>query len=206
MTNEIQKAERIATAYSPRESSKVTAALRAMKAGPMTARALADVLGKTPNNVGNSLRQAIESDIVIKLQDAAGLLHYALSDHWPIPGYWAYHGPAADAPEPRRALNPTDPFGLVASGAGPEAFAPRDYVGHVDERKQRIPKASLPPAPTPQRATARAPNNIPEQSDFEAAIFSTGHLMISVGGTTVRLDQDHQRQLHEFTSFLKERS
>jgi hypothetical protein len=186
--------DRNPAAYTPRENSKVTAALQALADGPMTASALANLMTCAPNNVGARLRQAIESDMVVRLQDNTGLLHYALSEPATVEGFSRYHGAVDGSPAPRRPLNPADPFGLVANKAGPDAFSRRESPPAKARDKSASPLAV---AHTPSAAL---------RPHFDAAMHLSGELSITVGETTVWLDREHQLQLSVFTSKFGARS
>ena len=182
--------------YTPHPESKIAKAITAMGAGPMTATTLGKLLSSKANNIGQMLRHAIESDLVVRLQDESGLLHYGIPEQLPVAGFSTYHGPSDSAPKRPTTVDPMDPFGLAARKAGADAFASR--VEMPPAKAERTENA-IARAPYARREKGCKISNAVQQN-FEAALISTGHLSITVGSTTVRLTPEHQRMLAEFTS------
>lgn len=112
-----------------------------------------------------------------------------------------------------KSVDPSDPFGLLAkansaratarSSVNPQAVARHaqsEEAGQFPSAMEDMVEVSAPaPVVKKVRAATKLSVKTPAPSEeFVAALFSTGELMISVGGNSVRLTPAHQQQLEQY--------
>jgi len=200
------QAQRPNDVYTPRPGSKVSLAIQALLDGPMTSEGLAAVMSSPTNSVRGMLYAPVERGLLLRVQDATGLLHYALAGMAIDEQFTPYQGrepsevrkPVSPIlyPQARMNVDPADPFGLVAKKSEQPAV-PAPAAAPVLTLAPK-PKEE---APVPEPVAAPIPLAAPVTCNlFEAAVFSSGDLLISVGIVSVRLTPEHQRQLNDFMS------
>lgn len=168
------------SSYTPRPGSKVSAALETMAKGPVLADVLAATMDCPINNVSSLLFQALKNDVVVKVTDSSGSLHFALVE-MEMPAGFSLYEPGSST-RLKKLVDPADPFGLVA--------------------KRTAPALAL--APAPERPIPAPAASQDAAAQFVVALFSTGELMISVGADTVRLCPEHQRLLQKYVARFKD--
>ncbi|MFZ3286231.1 MAG: hypothetical protein WA191_05230 [Telluria sp.] len=188
--------------YSPRPGSKISAAIQALLDGPMPTDALANAMRSPSNSISQMLKAPMEHGLIVKVQDNTGLLHYACAGMSLDDKFMPYAGRAGTmSPEtvvpPRAAVNPADPFGLVAKQATQRPAARKSRSAPATSTPQAHRAANVKPLPP-----AAVPSN--EEVPFVAALFSTGDLMIKVGEDTVMLSRSHQVQLRQYVARFEE--
>lgn len=172
--------------YTPRAGSKVALGIEQLAHGPATNAQLALAMDCEEVNIGALLQKAKDAGAVIRVNDAQGVLHWALASAELPPGF---------VRKGISAIEAADPFGLAAKRNG----AGGDAQGTMDADKSGSQELAAPGTHVdPARPIA------PARGPFLAALFSTGELMIQVGDDQIFLGRDHQRQLQQYCARFKE--
>ncbi|WP_136414780.1 hypothetical protein [Herbaspirillum sp. ST 5-3] len=187
--------------YTPRAGSKVEAATQALNDGPMTTAQLASAIGMAKCDLPATLSAAIDHGVIRRVKDETGLMHYALCGQV-LDGRFTDAG-GRTMPDTQMVRSVTKP----SVNASAEALGAANLFGARGGIFPANPLTARPKEPVARKPRAMAKvetspvaSEPPAQQEEKlvAGLFNTGELMISAGEKSIRLSQQHTRELFEY--------